>query len=298
MISSEKMAGSQQLAVKDRVAYFNISHCEPLFQLPNFFNLIATSDYKFNHTGPKFSVRNHIEGNPNLNPTSSYLADHALYVIHDLLKSSEQDIGQVYISCHRKVVVRNPIGSSASNYPGMSIAHGDELNERDLLSDKKSRFLIMRPMIFPDGIFGQYARKHSEKDFFNLLELAIQCGTLSTTQVNDFAATKMFFPGLVLGLIPKETILGLLEPICRFIECTDSLEFQPEFPGDPYQSRARSFFIERLLSFLFLSNVDNQQSVFKSSEENSISLSAKEFGFCINFTAEKNSAAVYVHGHA
>jgi hypothetical protein len=180
----------------------------------------------------------------------------------------------------------------------MSIAHGDELNERDLLSDKKSRLLIMRPMIFPDGIFGQYARKHSEKDFFNLLELSIQCGALSPTQANDFAATKMFFPGLVLGLIPKETILGLLEPICRLIECTDSLEFQPEFPGDPYQSRARSFFIERLLSFLFLSNVDNQQSVFKSSEENSISLSAKEFGFCINFTAEKNSAAVYVHGHA
>jgi hypothetical protein len=218
-------------------------------------------------------------------------------MIRDLLNSSVEDIDQVYISCHRKVIIRNPIGSSASNYPGMSIAHGDELNLRDLLSDKKSRFLIMRPMIFPDGIFGQYARKHSEKDFFNLLELAIQCGTLSTTQANDFAATKMFFPGLVLGLIPKETILGLLEPICRLIEFTDSLEFQPEFPNDPYQSRARSFFIERLLSFLFLSDVDNQKSVFESIEGNSVNLSAKEFGFCINFTAEKNSAPVYVHGH-
>jgi|GEM_PF-4925186 len=298
MINSENIVDNQKLSVKDGVAYFNVSHCEPLFQLPNFFNLIATSDYKFNHTGPKFNVQNHIEGNPSLNPTSSYLADHALYVICDLLKSSEQDIEQVYISYHRKVVIRHPIGSSASNYPGMSIAHGDELNERYLLSDKKSRFLIMRPMIFPDGIFGQYARKHSKKDFFNLLELAIQCGALSTIQANDFAATKIFFPGLVLGLIPKETILALLEPICRLIEFTDSLEFQPEFPNDPYQSRARSFFIERLLSFLFMSDFDNQQSVFKSSEENSINLSAKEFGFCINFTTERNSAPVYVHGHA
>lgn len=298
MINSENMVDNQKLSVKDGVAYFNISHCEPLFQLPNFFNLIATSDYRFNHSGHKFSVRNHIKGNPNLNSTSSYLADHTVYVIHDLLKSSEQEIEQVYISTHRKVVVRNPIGTSASNYPGMFIAHSDALNERDLLSDKKSRFLIMRPMIFPDGIFGQYARKHSQKDFLNLLELAIQADVLSKKQVNDFAATKLFFPGISLGLLPKETILSLFEPICRFIECTDTREFQPEFPDDPYQSRARSFFIERLLSFLFLSNVDNQKSVFKSSKENSISLSAKEFGFCINFTAEKNSAAVYVHGHA
>jgi hypothetical protein len=298
MINSDKTKEKNKIEVKDGVAYFNISHCDPLFELPNFFNLIATSNHEFNHSGPKFWVQNHIESNHNLSPSDGYLADYSICMIHDLLKSSEERIDQIYISCHRKIVIRNPIGKSANNYPGMYIAHKDELDQKYLLSDKQSRFLIMRPLIFPDGIFGQYARKHSQKDFLNLLELAIQCSILNPNQAENFAATKILFPGLFLGIAPQRTVLNLFEPICRFIEYTDSHGFEPEFPNDPYQSRARSFFIERLLSFLFLSDFDNQQSVLKSNEENSISLSAKEFGFCINFTPERNSSPVYVHGHA
>ncbi len=240
-----------EVKVSDRVAYFLVAHTKPDFCIPQYFNLIKTADFDVNHQGASFSVSEKISEDSGFRPANSYLADYSIPVIRKLLLGCSQDIDFISIAIHRKFIARTSVGTPAANYPGMYLAPSHAVTDELLRFDKRSNFLIMQPLKLNFGVESQYAAAHIKSDFDQLLSLAIRSKVLSVVGADLFATSRILFPGITLGVTPRAIFLGLAELVDRYVRYTDLVGFRPFKPEDPYQSRARSFFVERLLSYWF-----------------------------------------------
>jgi hypothetical protein len=285
----------KKISVHEGIAYFVVAHSPPLFAVPSYYNLVKTTNYECTHSGPVFYVTDYVANSEDLRPADDYLADYASVLILNLLRESK-DVHGCFTAIHRKMVLARPAGLPAKNYPGMYISHASDFFD-DYHSENKSRtFLVSRPLFFNDGIASQYARKHSSKDFYKFVELALGSGVLRAEEVKSFFYSKILYPALPLGLLPINFALDMLTQATRFIRYSDLNGYSIEFPDDPYQSRARSFFLERLMSFVFTGKLTSHIGSFKKPESRQAALKDTDFGYITTFTEEAILDPVYIHG--
>ena len=279
--------------VNDRVAYFLIAHTAPHFCFPGYFNLIKTAVFDVNHHGKSFSVPKLLNQDSRFRPTDSYLADYAIPTIRKLLAKNSEDIDFVSIALHRKFISKLRVGRPAINYPGMCIAPSHSVTEELLRFDKQSNCLIMQPLQFNFGVDHQYERAHVKTDFDELLRLAIDSKVLSAVEETSFRSSTVLFPGLPVGVIPKDLFFRLAELYEQYVLYTDQVGFRCFKPEDPYQRRARSFFLERLCSYWF--RVMTGSSLFDkhSTYDDQCLLGDSDFGFCVTIDNLDPASGVY-----
>jgi hypothetical protein len=278
------------MIIHNKVAYICIAHEKPLYSLPNYFNLFKTADFNFeNFNGCTYSVKEFVDERSEFHPVNNYYPDYSFSHIENILLNDNYEIDFIYLSLHRKFIASKEYGKPSQNFYGMNILNQNiNLNEILLADGIKSSYLVSKPLVFSDGVVGQYSRKHILRDFelfTNLLKLS---NILTSKEINLFLNQKILIPAVPLGLLPYNIFLKLIKSLSIFIKYTDSKGYQISMPNDSYQCRARSFFLERLSSFLFLKFLGNKCDSFINDISN--------FGYCITVSPD-NVSNIYRGGN-
>ena len=88
--------------------------------------------------------------------------------------------------------------------------------------------------------------------------------------------------------MPVEVFNYISSNIARFVFHSDKCKFNIQLPDDPYQSRARSFFIERLNSYLFLKYIKKCKKISN--------LFDSDFGTSVTFNDQNTETPIYMGG--
>jgi hypothetical protein len=249
MISIEELA-LPEVPVVEGVATFCVAHRPPYFRLPEWITLIDTSGFSIDHN--PFQVRHFLvaAGLSPLDP--SYLANESLLLIEALVRRQRQAIDRVCLLIHRKFVTAQTLGVPATNFDHMRLVNSHEVVLSPELLFGDQRILTSQPIDMATGVLYQYAYHHSLLDFLQLSELAVQSGGLDRESYFDFCQGKLMIAGALLGVTPVDLFLHCLEKARSLMLLLYEVRFTSVLWEDPYQARAGSFFLERLLSFHLL----------------------------------------------
>ena len=263
------------IIIKDKTFHYCVAHTPPLFELPEYYNLLQTADFEIpNFKGNIYSIREYVNGNEFYKPKNNYYGHYSANFLNELLKKNiNKEIDFVVSTSHRKIVTRDHIGKPSKNFKGMNIAPTMSAPSESLSFDKASNFLICKPLEFKDGVFGQYARKHSLIDFLEFSKILVLSKILSDVEVKIFFDQRILFPALPLGILPSNFFLELIDNLSKFILYSDKYGYKIQFPEDPYQVRARDFFMERLSSYLFVRFIKSFNNLHESDFGNTVTFS-------------------------
>jgi hypothetical protein len=276
------------MIIKNKVAYLCIAHTKPLFELPYFYNLLQTANFVYGEfNGYTSSIKKFIDNDSIYKPINNYYPDYSFSFIEYLLNNNNDKIDYIFLTLHRKFLTRDDYGTPSQNFYGMNIVNNIPANSSLLEFDFKSDFLISKPLIFSDGVVGQFSRKHNIEDFHTFFKLLKTSNILTNSELDIFLAQKILFPAVPLGLLPYKLFLNLIKSLSIFTRHTDSIGYEILMPNDVYQSRARSFFMERLASFLFIKYLNNPLNSFLENDLN--------FGNCITINID-NQSNIYKGG--
>lgn len=239
--------GLPEVPVVEGVAVFCIAHRPPLYRLPDWVTLIDTSG--FSAAGNPFQVAEFLasEGVSPLDPT--YLANESLLFIEALVKRQRLSIDRVCLLLHRKFVTALSVGMAADNFTNMRL-----MNDKDVVLSPQLLFgttpiLTSQPIDLPLEVLYQYSTAHSLFDFLHCSELAVRSGALNPEDFFGFCQSKLLIAGPLLGVTPVDLFLHCLEQGVALLRVMHDVRFTSVLASDPYQCRAVSFFLERLLSF-------------------------------------------------
>ena len=206
------------ITVKNNVAYFCLTHTVPLFNVPNFYNILLTSsknilDSSFNI----LSIKDYVDTRKELKPINNFYPDYFFVFLNDYFKKTKLCCEYICISMHRKIVTRASIGSPTSNFHGMNLSNEKYLPINLLTFDKKTNFLLCKPLEFQDGVKGQYYRKHCKNDFDKFANMLIPSGVFSEIEMEFFLNQKILVPAAPLGVVPYDVFVYIAEKIGDFL---------------------------------------------------------------------------------
>jgi hypothetical protein len=214
---------------------------------------------------------------------SGNTSEYAPLLIQDLLSSHIGRIGAIYISNHRKILVSRNIGTVSRtylpNYDGIYVAEKDDVKDFDLDFSEREKVMVTAPVVFHDGVIGQYAGAHSISDFLRFSLVCREGGVLNDRELVDFIRCNVFFPVLFLGYFPSAFFKIYLDKFVTFFYASEKFKFKLYNDFDPYQKRARAFFMERLLSFLFI-RLGLEFGIL-TQRENNLQLTRLDIGKCV-----------------
>jgi hypothetical protein len=222
------------------------------------------------------SIKNYVDNRVDLKPINNFYPDYFFVFLNDFFKKNNVFCDYICISMYRKIVTRAPIGRPTSNFSGMNLSNDKFVSEELLEFDKSTKFLLCKPLFFQEGIVGQYYRKHCKKDFDQFARMLIPSATLSEKELSIFLNQNVLIPAAPLGVVPYNVFIYIAEKISKFIMYTDTNGYHLTEPTHPYQSKARSFFVERLSSFLTI------QKMIEINNSNNFD--TNNFGYTITFT--------------
>ncbi len=254
MLSIEAL-GLPEVPVVEGVTTFCVAHRPPLFRLPEWVTLIDTSGYSADHN--PFQVRRFLEaaGLEPLDP--AYLANESLLLIEALVGRQRPAIERVCLLIHRKFVTARDVGVPAANFDHMRLMRSQEIDLSPQLLFGVQPFLTSQPIdMVTGGVLYQYAYHHALLDFLQLSELSVQAGALAREDFFDFSQCKLMIAGALLGVTPVDVFLHCLEKARALLLRLYEVRFRSVLWEDPYQARAGSFFLERLLSFHLLQGLE------------------------------------------
>jgi hypothetical protein len=276
------------LLINNKIVYICIAHINPFFELPDYYNVLKTGDFELsNFKGNVLSIKNFIDADLKYKPVNNYYADYSFSFMEELFNNNQEDIEFIFLTLHRKFITRDNYGKPSQNFFGMNIANNISKNSNMLSFDRKSDFLVSKPLIFNDGIVGQYSRKHNLQDFITFNNLLIESNILSNDELEAFEKQKILIPAVPVGLLPYRLFYKIICSLSNFVKYTDFKGYEIQSPDDQYQSRARSFFLERLASFLFLKYLNMTEINFYNNKLN--------FGHLITINP-KNDSNIYTGG--
>ncbi len=227
---------------------FCVAHTRPLLDLPDYVEVIGTADYQGEGRLNVRDSREPLLANP------PYLAGSAgFYYIAEILKGRPTAGKRVLSLLHRRFLAQEPVGERSAANPILRVIPSFPRAELDrILRSYAAPVVVPMPIFFAGGILDQFARAHHVEDFLRLTDHAVRAGALSPLGVADFCSSRLLIPcGCNLGIIPCDWFIEIMERCFaaakRYVEHERPLE-----PDHPYQSRAVSFFQERLSSYLLL----------------------------------------------
>jgi hypothetical protein len=269
--------------VKNNVMYFCFAHVEPYHPLPSFYNLIMTRDFITNHRGPSFSLELFLDNQNIKKPDNGYYADYAFLYAGHLLSKQADTVETVVCSAHRKFVSRRPIGDKYEIFNNGSTFMADALTctEHDLTFDCRSSFLTTKPLVFKTSVAKQYFDVHSASDFLRFLDIALESGVIKPVAIEYFFTEQIFLPGGLIGATPSSVFQEITGLVRDFVLFSDKVGYKLDCPNDPYQGRARSFFIERLISWALLRE-KFRKHFFLAEVAGRILCRSSVFGYLIN----------------
>ena len=242
----------QEPLIRDRTVSFCIAHETPVFKLPEEVNIIQTGD--FESPARIFSVAKYLS-RIGIQPRSSYLADYAYLLIHDLLARYQQDVDQVIFLLHRKFCSISPLGQTFLRAPHLRLEAAEKLDIAAELRAYQGNTLFPIPITFERGIVSNYASCHHLQDFLRLTALCVDHGILSDQEALEFLTSNTLFPCPAVGSLPIDVSLEIAAVGARYVKAVHDAEFVCLEPSDSYQHRAESFFCERLVSFFLLKSL-------------------------------------------
>jgi len=280
------------LRIHNRRLYLCICHRPPLFQLPDYVNLIQTADF---HTSqPSVSVRSYLRAKHITHP-SDYLADYAAIPIHAILEKAEGKVDAVVTLLHRRICTTRPHGNEAKNLshswltPAMSMDVNTELS---LIVDDT---LIAHPHYYPQGVLAAYAQCHVLQDYLRLASICIDKGILSPEEMVTMIKSKILLwcPGV--GSLPLAGAKYLYGWASQYIQAVGESGFVCHQPAHPYQKRAISFFAERLLSHKLMSWLLKEEIITCRNQEDYV-VRRRNIGFLCNCTEDHEPTEIQIPG--
>ncbi|MEI6830080.1 MAG: hypothetical protein WCK64_09585 [Synechococcaceae cyanobacterium ELA445] len=268
---SEHVSNLASLPILDGAAYFCIAHQQPFFDLPPWISLIDTGDFAAKTEA--YNVSNYLKSFNYSPQNPKYLANEAILLIEELVLRQRTNINRVCILLHRKFVSARKLGVEAQNFTSMQLVAPSEVTLTSSLLGGDSDFLTCFPLIFKQGIAWQYAVSHLIEDFLALSKVAVECEALPKLSFLDFCTDPYLIPGGgLVGMIPVELFLHCASMVRRLLIALQTSSFEPAMADDPFQGRAISFFIERLISFHFITACRDNGLIFEdlSIEEDNV----------------------------
>lgn len=278
-------SNTSEISTVSGTAYFCIAHVEPLFRLPHYFNLIKTQDFVSSHTGNSFSLRSYLINQKITPKNNENLSEYTYrFLISILSQRMQSKISRVSISSHRKIIVKARIGRTSKTYlpgyQGMNVIRAEELSTDDLFVPLDTQVLVMPPVVFSGKVIGQYSKAHSLDDFLLSLILCKKVGILNDSQVLSFISQEIFFPCLLLGTFPLGIFLEIGKLLDEYLSASERSAIGNSHAPNSYQSRARSFFAERLASYLFAQR-SQDMSLFTTNGNGILTANPQAFGYCL-----------------
>ena len=289
LINKKAMAN---LRIHNRRLYLCICHRPPLFELPDYVNLIQTADF---HTEqPSISVSRYLR-EKQITPASDYLADHAAIAISDKLNELEGEVDAVITLLHRKICTTKPHGKAAKNLsyswlcPAKAMDVGAELNL--IMNDT----LFAQPHFYPQGVLASYAQCHVIQDYLKLAAICIDKNILTTDELVEMTKTKVLFwcPGV--GSLPLAGAAYLHGWAAQYIQSVSEAGYECQQPTHPYQKRAISFFAERFLSHKLMNWLLKKGTIACNSQGDYVAQRAN-IGFLCNCTENDEPTDVQMPG--
>ena len=273
----------QEILVYNGTAYFCFAHVQPTFKLPKFVNLVKTAPFYFEYDGPSFELYDHVEGLSWARPSRKYISDYGLFFAAGLLRKLSVPPSHVVLSAHRKFVSRRPAGQVTNIFPNHAafMVKKDDIDVESHILDTNSDFLLIKPMRIPFGLALNFSRSHRASDWIRILNILLEDGMLLGDDVQLMTHEDLFIPAVPLGKVPLNVFLSLADMYERVVRVTDIRNFKCELPDDPYQSRARSFFLERLASY-FLFKLTRKSLFFSTDNSGVFGYRNELFGYLIN----------------
>jgi hypothetical protein len=289
-----------EITIESGTAYFCLAHVEPLFDLPDYFNLIKTQDFLSSHKGNSYSLKSYLARN-NLEPRDDgHLSEYSWgFLLHLLSGRNLREVTRVSVSLHRKVVVSANIGRTSvtylPGYLGMNVITRKELPIESLRVPLDTGVLVMPPVSFTRKVVGQYASSHSLCDFLLSLAICQKCGVLSDEDILSFINQEIFFPCLLVGTFPRKVFIEIGSKIEAYVIASENSGIGDSHEPGSYQSRARAFFIERLASYLFSKHALDI-GVFKTNSDGTLGLNHKAYGYCLTILPDESGDDDYQVG--
>ena len=159
------------------------------------------------------------------------------------------------IFSHRKIVLQNVYGAPSGSkfWRDLEVSDGRAISRAEAGPRDGYEFLVIQPVLCPDGMGKQYAEEHHEVDFHDYLSIAHQIGILDTKDLSQLPLESMFFPGgCELGFYPTEWIVPALEKLALVGKEFIQRHGDRIATYDNFQVRAVGFLAERLGSYLLL----------------------------------------------
>lgn len=236
--------------------YVCIAHCNPYFRLPRYTLIVKTRD--FFHPCSSISLPRYLK---NLGPgiaLPEYIPDYSWIAIERLLHSCIGEIDRICIFLHRKFVSLDAGEVKAPSFPGMMLAAGSKINLAQEFAKTRQHRLLLPQILNVQNVEHHYAACHRHSDFIALRQRCIDVGILSDIEADAMSNARYLIPGGgLVGILPIELAIPVIKKMSRF---SKDLLHKPYDPKgqliDTYQSRAISFFMERLASFLTINTLD------------------------------------------
>ncbi len=138
----------------------------------------------------------------------------------------------------------------------VEIRHEDvkNLSLSDTLPPKAGQdFFVAGPLMFPDGIIGQYSKNHILRDLLDFTSLCIDLGVLTSEQAKDFLLCPLFIPGgSDFGFYPAQW-LAKSQSRLELVGRTFVNQYRERILSyERFEVRALSYLTERLGSYFVL----------------------------------------------
>lgn len=218
-------------------------------------------------------------------------------LLSDLIEQQLFEIDRVVCCLHRKICSPFCIGSPAPNFSNMWLEAGCKVDAESIFSAFSSDLLLPRPLVFSDGLIGQYSRAHSLTDYLRLLAIAIEAGLLTSAQALEFNSQKLMCWALPVGALPVQVFLPLAKALSSFVMAVTSSGFQCCMSADSYQRRCLSFFVERLASYLLVGLL-LKEGYFSFLEDGSMRIPSRAIGYLVNMSDGELIPKAYIQGES
>lgn len=270
----------QAPVIYNKKIYFCICHQKPLFDLPNYINLIQTAEFESKLN--RFSVSEYLVL-LGIKPLTSYLFDYAALLIYDIIESVQDEVDVVVTLLHRKVCLTRPAGVPAINLLHSWQAPAESLDIDHELQLHNGDLLFAHPQVYSQSIANMYAYSHIIQDFLRLSAICIDAGLWSQQNLFDMLTSRILFwcPGI--GALPIAGALDMFRAAADYILTVHESGFVCKYPDHPYQKRAISFFAERLLSQRLISWLEKAGRISVHGKDN-ITIPKSYIGYLCNCT--------------